>query len=159
MFLKSNKGIWFYGISGAGKTLASQFLKKKIKNSFVIDGDDVRKLISFDLGYSIKERKIQAKRVYGIVKLSRLSKIFPIVSTVYMSEYIKKKLEKEKIFLINETRDIKKIKNRKKIYNKKNKNVVGVDIRIPKIKNEFTIENNNSKKDFYKKLIKKVLDK
>ena len=159
MFLKSNKGIWFYGISGAGKTLASQFLKKKIKNSFVIDGDDVRKLISFDLGYSNKERKIQAKRVYGIVKLSRLSKIFPIVSTVYMSEYIKKKLEKEKIFLINVTRDIKKIKNRKKIYNKKNKNVVGVDIRIPKIKNEFTIENNNSKKDFYKKLIKKVLDK
>ena len=159
MFLKSNKGIWFYGISGAGKTLASQFLKKKIKNSFVIDGDDVRKLISFDLGYSIKERKIQAKRVYGIVKLSRLSKIFPIVSTVYMSEYIKKKLEKEKIFLINVTRDIKKIKNREKIYNKKNKNVVGVDIRIPKIKNEFTIENNNSKKDFYKKLIKKVLDK
>ncbi len=152
MFQKKNKGIWFYGVSGAGKTIASKFIQKKIKNSFLIDGDQVRKFISFDLGYSIADRKIQVKRVLGIVKISKLSKLFPIVSTVFMSPSLKKKLKKEKIFLIKITRDFEKIKNRKKIYNKKVKYVIGVDIKNPKVKNEFKIENNTSIKNFYKKL-------
>ena len=152
MFQKKNKGIWFYGVSGAGKTIASKFIQKKIKNSFLIDGDQVRKFISFDLGYSIADRKIQVKRVLGIVKISKLSKLFPIVSTVFMSPSLKKKLKKEKIFLIKITRDFEKIKNRKKIYNKKVKYVIGVDIKNPKVKNEFKIENNISIKNFYKKL-------
>ena len=115
MFQKKNKGIWFYGVSGAGKTIASKFIQKKIKNSFLIDGDQVRKFISFDLGYSISDRKIQVKRVLGIVKISKQSKLFPIVSTVFMSPILKKKLKKEKIFLIKITRDFEKITNRKKI--------------------------------------------
>ena len=48
--LKKNKGIWFYGLSGSGKTHISKNLKKKIKNSVIVDGDNVRKLISKDLG-------------------------------------------------------------------------------------------------------------
>ena len=152
MFQKKNKGIWFYGVSGAGKTIASKFIQKKIKNSLLIDGDQVRKFISFDLGYSISDRKIQVKRVLGIVKISKQSKLFPIVSTVFMSPSLKKKLKKEKIFLIKITRDFEKIKNRKKIYNKKVKYVIGVDIKNPKVKNEFKIENNTSIKNFYKKL-------
>ena len=31
MIIKKFKGIWFYGMSGAGKSIASKFLKKKIK--------------------------------------------------------------------------------------------------------------------------------
>ena len=69
-----------------------------------------------------------------------------------MSPSLKKKLKKEKIFLIKITRDFEKIKNRKKIYNKKVKYVIGVDIKNPKVKNEFKIENNTSIKNFYKKL-------
>ena len=152
MFQKKNKGIWFYGVSGAGKTIASNFIQKKIKNSFLIDGDQVRKFVSFDLGYSISDRKIQVKRVLGIVKISKQSKLFPIVSTVFMSQSLKKKLKKEKIFLVKIIRDFQKIKNRKKIYNKKVKHVIGVDIKNPKVKNEFKIENNSSIKNFYKKL-------
>ena len=49
MLTKKFKGIWFYGLSGSGKTISSKFLKKKIKDSLIIDGDKVRKLISFDL--------------------------------------------------------------------------------------------------------------
>ena len=49
-------------------------------------------------------------------------------------------------------RNFKNIKNRKKIYNRKNYDVVGVDIKIPIIKNEFKIENNSSIKKFQKKL-------
>ena len=51
---KNFKGIWFYGISGSGKSFASKYLNKIKKNSIIIDGDFVRKHISFDLNYTIK---------------------------------------------------------------------------------------------------------
>lgn len=152
MITKKYRGIWLYGLAGTGKTVASQFLKKRIKNSIIFDGDKIRKYISFDLGYTIKDRKIQIKRVFGLVNLSLESKIFPIVSTVYMNENMRNKLKRKKIFLVNVIRNLKNIKNRKKIYNKSTYNVVGVDIKVPKIKNEFVIENNSSIKIFQKKL-------
>ena len=152
MITKKYKGVWFYGFSGSGKTVASRFFKKNIKNSLILDGDKIRKYVSFDLGYTTKDRKIQVSRVFGLVKLSLESKIFPVLSTVYMDKNMKQKLKKKKIFLINVIRDFKNIKNRKKIYNKKAHHVVGVDIRMPKLKNEFKIENNSSIKKFQKKL-------
>ena len=158
MITKKYKGVWFYGFAGSGKTAASKFLKKKIKNSIILDGDEIRKYISFDLGYTLRERKIQIKRVFGLVNLSLESKIFPLVSTVYMDGNMKQKLKKKKIFLINVVRNFKDIKNRKKIYNKNTNNVVGVDIKMPKIKNEFIIENNSSIKIFQKKLQRIIYD-
>ena len=148
------KGIWFYGTAGTGKTLASKFLKKKIKNSILLDGDQVRKYVSFDLGYSIKDREVQIKRVFGISKLIIQSEKIPIISTVYMNTNIKKKLKNENIFLVKIVRNFEKIKNRKHIYNKKMKNVIGVDISYPRIRNSFQIINDNSINEFYKKLSK-----
>ena len=98
MITKKYKGVWFYGLAGSGKTAASQFLKKRIKNSIILDGDKIRKYVSFDLGYTIRERKIQIKRVFGLVNLSLQSKIFPVVSTVYMDGDMKQKLKKKKFF-------------------------------------------------------------
>ena len=112
--------------------------------------------ISTDLNYSIKHRKIQVKRVFGIMKLAIESKLFPIASTVYMNQNIKQKLKKEKIFLIKIDRQISKIKNRKKIYSKKLKNVIGLDIQNPKLKNDLKIYNNGKLKIFYQKLRKIV---
>ena len=60
---KKYKGIWFYGLSGSGKTYISKIIKKKTKKSIIIDGDIVRKLVSTDLNYSKKHREIQIKRV------------------------------------------------------------------------------------------------
>ena len=82
---KKYKGIWFYGNAGTGKSIASKFLIKKIKNSILLDGDEIRKYVSFDLGYSIEDREIQIKRVFGMCKIVKQSNIFPIVSTVYMN--------------------------------------------------------------------------
>jgi adenylylsulfate kinase-like enzyme len=45
------KGLWLFGQSGCGKTYLSKKISKNIKKPFIIDGDEVRKLISFDLGY------------------------------------------------------------------------------------------------------------
>ncbi len=69
---KKVKGIWFYGLSGSGKTYASNFLFKKVKNSILLDGDLLRKMVSFDLGYSKKDRLMQNKRVFGIAKIAML---------------------------------------------------------------------------------------
>ncbi len=159
MNLKKIKGLWFYGLSGSGKSFASKFIKKKIKNSILLDGDRIRKYISFDLGYTEKDRKIQIIRVYGLVKLSLESNLFPIVSTVYMNEQLKKKLKKNKILLINIIRDFSKIKNRKLIYNKRVKNVVGVDIKLPRIDKNLKIYNNENIESFKKKIIKIIYER
>ena len=88
---KRKKGIWFIGLAGVGKTFSSNFIKKKIKNSIIIDGDTVRKLVSYDLGYNLKDRKIQITRMLGIGEICIKSKKFPIISTVYMNNKVYKK--------------------------------------------------------------------
>jgi hypothetical protein len=145
-----NRGIWFFGYSGCGKTFASKFLKNKIKNSILVDGDEVRKYISFDLGYSLKERKIQVRRICGILKILLKAPLFPIISTVYFDSSIKKFCLKNKILPIKIIRkNIKKIFKSHGTYKSKS-NVVGVDIKLPKIltKNIY----NSGGKTFCKKL-------
>lgn len=144
MKIKKIRGIWFYGMSNSGKSFASKYIKKKIKkNNVIIDGDEVRKLVSFDLGYTLKDRKIQILRVFGLAKILINSNIFPIISTVYMNHMVEKKLKKEKILLVEIIRDKKEI-FKKKIY-KGAKNVVGVDIKQQKI-NCLKLNNTGDKK-------------
>ena len=64
-------------IIGPGKTIASLFIKNHIKHSILVDGDKVRKYISTDLSYSLKDRKIQVGRVIGLVKLAKDLENFP----------------------------------------------------------------------------------
>jgi adenylylsulfate kinase-like enzyme len=154
MILKKYNGIWFFGLSGSGKTLASNFLKKKIKKFIILDGDKIRKHISFDLSYSLKDREIQLRRVYGMALLSIDSGVFPVISTVYMSNQIVLKLKRKNILPIQITRDFQKIKNRKKIYNINNKNVVGRDIKMKKFARLNLINNSDSIKNLKKKLLK-----
>ena len=46
---KKYLGIWFSWLSGSGKSFVAKSLRKKINNSLLVDGDDVRKYVSFDL--------------------------------------------------------------------------------------------------------------
>lgn len=132
-FKLKKKGIWFIGLAGVGKTFASNFVKKKIKNSITIDGDIVRKLISFDLGYNLKDREIQITRMLGIGKICIKSKKFPIISTVYMNSRTYKKAKKLGINVIQIERKMTDLKKIRKLY-KSNKNVVSKDINYPNMK-------------------------
>jgi len=154
MILKKYNGIWFFGLSGSGKTLASNFLKTKVKKFIILDGDKIRKHISFDLSYTLKDREIQLRRVYGMALLSIDSGVFPIVSTVYMSNQIILKLKRKNILPIQMTRDFQKIKNRKKIYNINNKNVVGRDIKMKKFAGLNLINNSDNIENLKKKILK-----
>ena len=140
--LKKYKGIWFFGFSGSGKTYISKILKKRIKSSVVIDGDNVRKLVSNDLGYSKNDRKKQIKRVFGISKLIIESGKFPIISTVYMNKKVSDLCTKNKILSLMVIRkNFVKIKKNYKIYTYKS-NVVGKDIFYDNFKKSHFINDN-----------------
>ena len=147
---KKIRGIWFFGMSGVGKTYISQNLHKKIKDSVLVDGDDVRKNISTDLGYTKKDRVKQIKRVFGICKIILKSKKFPIASTVYFNKDLNNKCKKNGIVPIKvERNNFSKIIKHHKTY-KNNSNIVGLDINYQNFKTLKIINENN--KIFIKKL-------
>ena len=163
--------IWFTGISGVGKTLIAKklfrILKKKTKNVVHIDGDKFRSILNNDIGYSLKDRNINASRIINFVKLLNEQKINVIVSANLTSQkyrrYCKRKFNKYLEININTDLNLLKKRDRKKIYsNRSLKNVVGFGIK--NIKNDtakIKILNNDSKKKFLKNIsiLLKVVEK
>ena len=138
-------GVWFFGFSGSGKTHLSRKLSRKTKNSVIVDGDEVRKYVSFDLNHSKKDREIQIKRIFGISKIVINSGKFPIISSVYFNNQINELCKKNKIIPIKIVR--KKFEKVKKFHTtyKKKKNIGGVDIFYPtKLKTSMIINDNSS---------------
>jgi adenylylsulfate kinase-like enzyme len=149
------KGIWFFGLSGSGKTYASKYLKKKIKKSIIIDGDQVRKFVSFDLSYTKKDRLIQIRRVLGLAIILTKQGYFPIISTVFFNNEVFKICREHRIMPFKILRsDIKNIINSHPTYKNK-KNVVGKDISYEKIKTKKII--NDGRKNFCKALNLSIL--
>jgi len=146
-------GYWFVGLSGSGKSFASKYLLKKIKGSISVDGDVVRKFISYDLGYTIIDRKEQIRRVLGISNFLISNGYFPIISTVYMNSVTLNLAKKSKIKIIRIVRNFNQIQN-KKIYSKKVANVVGRDIKMPILKTK-EIYNSGCKK--FQKILKSLI--
>lgn len=136
------KGVWLFGYSGSGKTFLSKKILKKKYNSFLIDGDQFRSLISFDLGYTLADRIKQNKRVLGLAKLVISNGYFPVISSVYLDPKIFNKIKKNKIRVVNVIAPKKKLNI--KLQGKKN--IVGKSIKQPKIKCEI-FENFRSSKE------------
>ena len=144
-----SKGFWFYGLSGSGKTYISKILHKKIKKSILVDGDNIRKLISTDLGYSKKDREIQIKRIFGICKIIIASKKIPIASSVYFNKELSQLCNKHSIIpIFVERTNFHKIIKKHKTYKNK-KNIVGRDIFYSKFRKIKLINDNTS--SFFKK--------
>ena len=143
--MKKIKGIWLYGLSGTGKSYASNYLKKKLRKSIIIDGDEFRKYISFDLNYSLKHRQIQIKRIFGLSSILIKAGYLPIASSVYMNTEIKNKLKEKNILLILVRRNMITIMKNNKTYKNK-KNIVGVDINYSNKLKTKSIFNNGDKK-------------
>jgi adenylylsulfate kinase len=78
--------IWLTGLPSAGKTTLARMLKARLNdiglNSEILDGDDLRKNISSDLGFSERDRYIQVKRVTYISNLLVQNGIIVIVSLI-----------------------------------------------------------------------------
>ncbi len=164
--------LWFTGISGVGKTLIANnlynILKKKRKNIVHIDGDKFRSILNNDIGYSLKDRNINAIRIINFVQFLQKQKINVIISANLTSQKYRKYCKKNfnKYLEVNISSDFKILKERdiKNIYSSHNlKNVVGYGIK--NIKNNtasFKIHNITSKKKFLsnnKKILKLIKNK
>jgi len=99
--------IWFFGLSGAGKTtiankLRDKFLVRGLKVQR-LDGDVVRKILTKDLGFSMEDRFEHIRRVVFVAKLLMKNGINVVASFITplksMRYYIKQELG-EKCLLI-----------------------------------------------------------
>ena len=157
--------IWIIGKSGSGKSYLGKFLenklKKKFKKVYWLDGDKFRKKYSKDLGYSIKDRKRNSKRIQEHCKNKEKSKNIVICSI--LSIFLKHQKNNRKIFnkyfqiYIEAKNNALKSRNNKKIYDIKN-NVVGKNIKFPRPYRSNIIIKNKFNHEFLKKA-EKILDK
>ena len=163
---KKNLGyvFWITGLSGAGKTSIANLIKKDVSKKFgptiLINGDDIRRIFSFE-SYSSKDREKLAKCYSKFCKEisgQNMNIIFTVVGLfkkihTYNRKNITNYIE---IFIKS---DVKKIINLKKKYiYKYKKNIVGLDIKPEYPEKPDIVVNNNFKKSL-KKIAKELLTK
>jgi adenylylsulfate kinase len=78
--------VWLTGLPGSGKTtigssLAKEF-EKKNKKCELLDGDELRKIISSELGFTKKDRDLHLKRVTYLCQLLNRNGIIAIVALI-----------------------------------------------------------------------------
>lgn len=77
--------IWLTGLSGSGKTTIAQELKKRLHNSRhieVMDGDEIRKGLSRDLGFTKEDRNEHNRRVIFCSKLLARNGVIVVVALI-----------------------------------------------------------------------------
>ncbi|MFQ5940574.1 MAG: adenylyl-sulfate kinase [Nitrososphaerales archaeon] len=78
--------IWLTGLPGCGKTTIAKMLEPKLRELGsrveLFDGDEVRRQLSPDLGFSKLDRELHAKRVAYLSKLLCRNGIIAIVSLI-----------------------------------------------------------------------------
>ncbi|GBC74097.1 putative adenylyl-sulfate kinase [archaeon HR05] len=78
--------VWLTGLSGSGKTTIGRTLQHRLINlgyrAELLDGDEVRRNLSPDLGFSKQDRELHARRVVYISKLLTRNGIIAIVSLI-----------------------------------------------------------------------------
>jgi len=60
---------WLTGLSGSGKSTLANMLKSEIKNIVVLDGDEIRKGLCNNLGFSEADRTENLRRIAEVCKL------------------------------------------------------------------------------------------
>ncbi|GAF71123.1 unnamed protein product [marine sediment metagenome] len=173
--LKEGWTLWFTGLHGSGKSTIAEKLASILRREsipvVILDGDEIRKTISSDLGYTIEERDKHMQRVAQICKLISDSGILNIASVASPTErsrkYAKKIIKNVLIIYtkcpveICEQRDVKghykKAKNKEKIFN----NFVGkyVKYEVPKSPDITLTTNKENVDESVNKLLTKLREK
>ena len=88
--------IWFTGLSGSGKSTLAHAVEESLHHSgcrtFVLDGDNVRHGLCGDLGFSVKDRQENIRRIGEMTKLFMEAGV--IVLTAFISPY---RVDRERI--------------------------------------------------------------
>lgn len=169
--IDKKKGIlfWVTGLPGSGKTTIAKLIKKDLEKKYgktiVVSGDDLRKIFSF----KSYDKDSRIKLSYKFIKFAKFitdNKVNLIFATVCMFDHARAWNRKNinnycEIYIQTSIKKIIKI-NKKKLYQRINKNVVGIDIipQLPK-KPDIKIKNNFENKTIFlkKKLLNKIYKK
>lgn len=167
--------IWLIGVSGSGKTTLGKKLSKhlqEISNNWIfLDGDNLREVWGSELGYSIVDREINAKRISKLCYLldkqninvvAAVLSIFPYWQdwnrqnfSSYFEVYVKAKIN---TVIQRDTKGLYE-----KALNGNLKDVVGIDINFPEPMNSDIIidtsDINETPEISSDKLIKAVYEK
>ncbi|MBH5319441.1 adenylyl-sulfate kinase [Paenibacillus sp. GSMTC-2017] len=76
------KMIWLTGLSGSGKSTIAEALKQQIENSYILDGDTLRKGINSDLQFSEEDRLEVGRRIGEIGKILLDANLNVIVASI-----------------------------------------------------------------------------
>ena len=78
--------VWLTGLSGSGKTTIARTVEDALKSMnrcvVVLDGDEIRKHISSDLGFSKRDRELNVERVAHLSHIISRSGIITIVALI-----------------------------------------------------------------------------
>jgi len=78
--------LWFTGLSGAGKSTLAHAVEQRLHarnaRTYVLDGDNVRHGLCGDLGFSVKDRNENIRRV------GELSKLFMDAGAIVLTAFI-----------------------------------------------------------------------
>ncbi|PLW98184.1 MAG: adenylyl-sulfate kinase [Marinilabiliales bacterium] len=89
-----SKVLWFTGLSGAGKSTLSIAIEKELFNKGyvcqLLDGDNIRSGINNNLGFSIKDRKENIRRIAEVAKLFKDGGIIILAAFVSPTKEIRK---------------------------------------------------------------------
>ena len=82
--------VWFTGLSGSGKSTLANALERRLfemgKNTYVLDGDNIRHGLNKDLTFSAKDRTENIRRIGEVANLMVDGGMF--VMTAFISPYI-----------------------------------------------------------------------
>ena len=85
---------WLTGLPSSGKTTIAKRTANVLRTVYktpvvVIDGDEVRKKVNFDVGYTLEERNKNIKKVAGICSILNKNDILVIASVVSPSRRVR----------------------------------------------------------------------
>ena len=144
--------IWLMGLSGAGKTTLANELKKSLNDYVLIDGDELRKSLCIDLGFSDIDRTENIRRAVAVCKLLNdqgVNAIATLMTPTHAQQQLVLDALKLNVFMVYVNADIKTCiyRNTKGLYSDRTRNVVGLDLPFDIPNSHFKVDtvNNNVK--------------
>ena len=116
--------IWIIGLSGSGKTYLSKKIYKRITGKKIhIDGDSVRKYLTYKLKYSINDREKNSIFITDLCKFLETEGFTVVCSilSIFRNHQKNNRLKFNNYFQIYLKTDLKvlKLRNNKNIYRQK----------------------------------------
>jgi bifunctional enzyme CysN/CysC len=91
--LKQQKVIWFTGLPSSGKTTLANKLGEILETEeipfYILDGDNIRKELSQDLGFSFSDRVENNRRIAHVAKMLSQAGVVTIVATISPNKEIR----------------------------------------------------------------------